>query len=154
MGKFYASLLTIRFSFSSVQQLAHQELVSKPYVGCLTEKNLISDRELIYSFDCKTVQASELHEILKMNYYRVNRTGILHGFVLWFDVVFEGKNNVVLATGPADEPTHWKQTTILLPQAFEVEPGTAIPVSISITADDEVNHRHYTLSLEFADDDE
>jgi 2-polyprenyl-3-methyl-5-hydroxy-6-metoxy-1,4-benzoquinol methylase len=144
------------FNFSYFVEQAATDLLAKPYVDNLDPKNILSKPILISEIDCKIVKTSELHSIQRWGKYQVQKAGVLHGFALWFDVEFDtddGKGQkVVLSTGPMDEPTHWKQTVILLPQTFEVTPGIEIPVHISINSDEGGNHRHYELSIEFGDE--
>jgi len=49
---------------------------------------------------------------------RIMRNDKIHGFVSWFDCIFEDPNHpekrVVLSTNPGKHGTHWKQTTFYM----------------------------------------
>jgi len=63
------------------------------------------------------------------------------------------ENSVVtLATGPEDQPTHWKQTVIFLPQTCLVEAGLEMYCVIKMVQDTG-NKRHYNITLELTDGD-
>ncbi|KAL0481919.1 protein arginine N-methyltransferase [Acrasis kona] len=128
-------------------------LLSKPYVGIVKQNRLLSKPVHIHSIDCNKISISDLQTLTNSSVYQVCKVGVLHGFCLWFDVIFSstlGGETVVLHTGPDHPETHWKQTVILLPQSFDVSEEDAIPVTITMDSSQD-NHRHYELSLEFGE---
>lgn len=51
----------------------------------------------------------------------MSKTAILHGYALYFDAYFTGKDyTVVLHTGPDHPATHWYQTRLLIPEPLGV----------------------------------
>lgn len=60
----------------------------------------------------------------------------------------------MLSTSPKADPTHWKQTVIVLPEeACEVvEVGSPLAISLSLKKNEEYNRR-YDLQLEVLDAD-
>ena len=79
----------------------------------------------------------------------IKKTGILHGFLGWFDTFFTNDSRVVpslllqntqagkgqeelkngevaFTTGPHGPPTHWKQTLFLLKEFIDVKEGCAL----------------------------
>ena len=132
--------------FSPIAPLATEKLLSKPYIDIIQSEQLLSDRVLVKHVDIKTVTVEELHCIFSQVVFPIKSDGILQGFCIWFDVVFEGsEETVVLDTAPGLPGTHWKQTILLLPEHFEINEGIELPAMITIAADSD-NHRHYNLS--------
>jgi len=42
--------------------------------------------------------------------HKISKTGIIHGYGLYFDAIFEGslaQNKVILSTAPQAQATHW-----------------------------------------------
>lgn len=59
--------------------------------------------------------------------FGLNRAGILNGFCLWFEVVFnEAGSRPVLSTAPWLPPTHWAQALWILPLDIDVGPGDEV----------------------------
>ncbi|KAH8607276.1 hypothetical protein ERJ75_001455000 [Trypanosoma vivax] len=76
---------------------------------------------------------------------------VVDGFTLWFDVAC---GDTRLSTSPLHPPTHWKQTTVLLPAAAREErlvafssSDTEMSVEVHLTATDE-SLRCYTIDFE------
>ncbi|KEG10748.1 arginine N-methyltransferase, type I [Trypanosoma grayi] len=76
---------------------------------------------------------------------------VVDGFTLWFDVSFR---DAVLSTSPRCPPTHWKQTTILLPASVRAEElveftstDVTLDVEVRLVATDDLQ-RCYTIELE------
>lgn len=137
--------------FSPIAPYATEKLLSKPYIDHLEAEQLLSDRVLLKKIDIKTVTIAELHSIRSQATFTIKKSGILQGFCIWFDVVFEGsEETVVLDTAPGIPSTHWKQTVLLLPEHFEISEGLELPAVFSIESDSH-NHRHYHLSVELGD---
>ncbi|GET87356.1 hypothetical protein, conserved [Leishmania tarentolae] len=73
------------------------------------------------------------------------------GFTLWFQVSYR---DVVLDTSPFAPPTHWKQTTVLLPREFRDDKTVSfhrldeqLEVTLRLTAEDPVQ-RCYRIEFE------
>lgn len=76
----------------------------------------------------------------------------IDGFVLWFDVRYR---DVVLDTSPTSAPTHWKQTSVLLPAEAREEKLVTLaalqsdPLDIKFTLRmSEPGSRYYTIEFE------
>lgn len=108
-------------NYSVMQRVYRSLLLEKPVVECIKNEQLIDDEKILDSFDLKTVTMEELESIQDYDLkFTASRDCQLHGFALWFDVVFVTDDDVVtLSTSPASEDTHWKQTIALLPQALD-----------------------------------
>jgi predicted RNA methylase len=140
--------------FSIISSIEAEKLLSKPYISAIKADQLLSDRVLIKEIDIKTVRKEELHHIFTQTTFLTTREAIMQGICIWFDVVFTGSNElIVLDTAPGLPDTHWKQTIILLPEHFQIQPGLEIPASIEISIDSS-NHRHYNLSVQIGNEQE
>ena len=73
--------------------------------------------------DFTTITIEELKDI-EINFdHKISKTGILHGYSLYFDAYFIGsdpRNKVVLSTAPENPATHWYQTRILMREPLGV----------------------------------
>mmetsp|Transcript_10967 Transcript_10967/g.14825 ORF Transcript_10967/g.14825 Transcript_10967/m.14825 type:complete len:81 (+) Transcript_10967:989-1231(+) len=66
------------------------------------------------------------------------KTGILHGYALYFDAYFTGKDyTVVLHTGPEHAATHWYQTRLLIPEPLGVNRNQFITAKLTMDANNE-----------------
>ena len=64
-------------------------------------------------------------------YMKVTRKDYVTALIAYFDVTFtHGRERVVLATGPEDPATHWKQVLFHLQEAFTAEEGDTIEGTI------------------------
>ncbi|GFS15026.1 protein arginine N-methyltransferase 1 [Elysia marginata] len=61
---------------------------------------------------------------------------------------------VSLRTGPRDEPTHWKQTVIFLPQTIAVSADTNLASRVTMSQDTSNNKRHYNITVALTGDDD
>ena len=115
----------------------------------LTADQVLGPAAPIFTLDLATVALSELSGWMATIEFSVDRAGSFHGIAAYFDVGFLD-NAVTLSTSPAAPPTHWKQTTLLLPtpDGFQVQEGVEIEVVISLLrlAD---NPRGYSITMAF-----
>jgi type I protein arginine methyltransferase len=59
--------------------------------------------------------------------HRIETTGLIHGYALYFDAIFKGSQNyVTLQTGPTAPATHWYQTRLLLKEPLAVNKGQLV----------------------------
>ena len=91
----------------------------------LEEASLLSNPVTVGdTLDLRWVQREEIVKIEDRKFVSIKKDGNFHGLALWFDVmfdpiVFEDEyaspfSRVELRTGPADTPTHWKQTVLVI----------------------------------------
>lgn len=108
--------------------LGRQRTLCEPEITCLKPEQLLSEPQVVASFDLRQVQPEELVTVSKRSFVSVTRDGIWQGIALWFDTQFAPRrdggesvleNELELKTGPFDEPTHWKQTVLVLPKGEE-----------------------------------
>lgn len=65
----------------------------------------------------------------------MNKTALLHGYMLYFDAYFDGDDKkFVLNTGPDHPPTHWYSIRLLLEEPIGVNRTQTIPGSLTMRA--------------------
>lgn len=83
------------------------------------------------------------------------KPGKYQGICLWFACNFPSSLNepVTLSTEPGEPETHWKQTTIVLPNSIDVEPGTPIAYEICLNRAQN-SERRYDIQVTMLDPEE
>ena len=71
-----------------------------------------------------------------------SKEGKYQGLSLWFDVEFP--DGSVLSTDPREEPTHWKQTVIVLPTSIEVSEKEPVAFDLKLHRNS-TNPRRYNV---------
>eukprot|EP00088_Acartia_fossae_P015878 TRINITY_DN1880_c0_g1_i1.p1 TRINITY_DN1880_c0_g1~~TRINITY_DN1880_c0_g1_i1.p1 ORF type:complete len:413 (-),score=82.42 TRINITY_DN1880_c0_g1_i1:66-1304(-) len=132
-----------------------------PEVLVLKESQLLSEPCVFTEYDLRWVQLDEVKSIRDRKFASITRDGKFHGVALWFSCDFkpvfydeemaEKVRPVTLDTGPNAEPTHWKQTVIVVPRNdSEVEKDEIVGWEISMDQSED-NPRHYQLGLSLLD---
>lgn len=75
---------------------------------------------MIKSFDLNTVTVEETMSFSSQFELMSERETSISGIVGFFDTTFDLPNKILLTTDPREEPTHWKQTTFLLPEPIKM----------------------------------
>lgn len=130
----------------------------KPEVMVLSAENLLHEGIVMSWLDLNEVTIEDLNELIFNEVIVVQRSGRYQGICIWFDVDFPTNNDgttVTLSTAPSFEPTHWKQTIILLPDQYQeyVEANEAIAFSLNMKRNEE-NPRQYKLEVTIMDPNE
>ena len=146
------------FDLSGLLPLAMVRALSQPCIRVLEPSQLMSAPELVASIDCRTVKPEDLLNLEANLEFKATKEGILHGMALWFTVDFVTPQGTErLSTGPEADATHWKQTTILFPQAFSVTQDLAIFSQVLLVPNEE-NPRRYNVTVDIdnpqGDDDD
>lgn len=79
------------------------------------------------------------------------KSGKYQGFAIWFDVEFPDGSE--LSTAPDQEPTHWKQTVIVLPTSLEVEEKEPVAFELKLNRNNS-NPRRYNVAFTMLDAEE
>lgn len=155
MDQFYAKKFDFwknvyGFNFSSIIPYVQQSELGLPKVKVIQTSQLLSEPYLTQVLDLKTVQKKDLEKMTTKFICNVNKDGLMHGLCIWFEVGFtpldQKDNQVILSTSPSSPKTHWKQTTILFPEGYEITAGTPVPGKLFFAKDEE-NKRRYNLSV-------
>jgi len=145
------------FNFSSVIPLMKEKSIQQqPLITIVKPEQLLSQPIVIKDIDLHTVVSEELRFVQYPFEFQATKSGSLHGFCCWFEVIFEGNTEdetVILSTSPDKEETHWKQTVFMLPDELKVEPGSTVSGIITL-ATDTTNPRHYNVSIEIPEEKE
>jgi 2-polyprenyl-3-methyl-5-hydroxy-6-metoxy-1,4-benzoquinol methylase len=134
--------------FSIVSGIEIRNAIGVPQIDCFSANELLSNPVTVVSLDLCTIPASFLrsHEICRVPVsLEITKPGKFAGLLFWFDCGFGP--NVNLSTSPRDEPTHWKQTGILLGCSSPVEPDMKLDLQIILTRDDPES-RQISISVE------
>ncbi|EFC46475.1 predicted protein [Naegleria gruberi] len=145
------------FDMSAIMSMAMYEISLKPKVDIISPSQLLLKNPIVVKeLDLGKITVDDLKyidcecHITLDNITDEEAQTHVHGFCVWFDVVFE-PNKVILSTSPAAPPTHWKQTIIMLPQAMTIPASKKIPKTTLVMTPSDENPRHYDLSLDIPD---
>ncbi|KAG5482280.1 hypothetical protein LSCM4_05533 [Leishmania orientalis] len=145
----------------------HQRIeATSPLVDIMPPRSLLHDGVVFWEGCFDTLTVAELASIVAARTFdfatssatATAKTSLgesgrftVDGLTLWFQVSY---GDAVLDTSPLAPPTHWKQTTVLLPRAFRDEETVSfcnlhepLEVSLRLTADD-LAQRCYKIEYE------
>lgn len=128
----------------------------KPEIMLVPANDLLHDGSVIAWYDLNTVTTDDLNEVAFKEVIVAQRNGRYQGVCLWFEVTFPENDMgdaITLSTAPAAEPTHWKQTVILLPdqQQEDIEINDAMALELNMKRTDEESLRRYNLEVHILD---
>lgn len=130
----------------------------KPEIMVVPAENLLHEGTAMAWFDLNEVNLNDLNEFVFNEVTVVQREGRYQGICIWFDVTFPTNDDgetVTLSTAPSAEPTHWKQTVILLPDQYQEHVEANEPVAFNLTIKrNEENQRQYKLEVTILDPNE
>uniref|UniRef100_A0A9J7Z3W3 Protein arginine N-methyltransferase 2 n=1 Tax=Cyprinus carpio carpio TaxID=630221 RepID=A0A9J7Z3W3_CYPCA len=137
--------------FSYLQSLAQKEFLSKPtFSHHLLPEDCLSTPADVITLDMVTIQVSDLERLNGGFSFNVEKSGIFHGFTVWFSAHFQSLEedgpSLELNTGPFSEITHWKQTLFMLDAPVTVEEGDIIVGSICLQRNP-VWRRHLSITF-------
>lgn len=136
------------FDLSGLMPLALVRALSQPCIRVLDSSQLMSTPELVASIDCRTIKPEDLNHFEADLEFKASKEGTFHGMALWFTVDFVTPQGTErLSTGPEAKATHWKQTTILFPQAFSVTQDLTIASQVVLVPNEE-NPRRYNVTVD------
>ena len=141
------------FDFAPVVPHIKHKVLSSPQIEVITKDQCLADPEEVLHIDLKYVESEEICNVMNHSRFNLSKNGLLHGLACWFDVEFEGDKPCLLSTGPNSEPTHWKQTVVLLPDALLVNRGDELQCKFLL--EQSAHHpRRYNISIEIPEDDD
>lgn len=108
--------------FSPMRAVAECSVISERFFGA----NLIASPAKVASYD---LAGGTLADFSAEVEFPAGRAGDAHGFAGWFSA--ELSPDISISTGPADSPTHWKQSFFPLHEPFALLPGDSIKLRIS-----------------------
>ncbi|XP_033228521.1 protein arginine N-methyltransferase 6 isoform X2 [Belonocnema kinseyi] len=128
----------------------HRRLKSlKPEVSIVSGHDLLSDSKLLAWLDLSDTTLEDLNSLGGENSMAIcKKDGRYQGVCIWFAVEFP--NGSELSTAPLSEPTHWKQTVVVLPNDIEVTKNEPIAFKLSINRD-KSKPRRYNMELTMLD---
>ncbi|KAJ6648288.1 putative protein arginine N-methyltransferase 6.1 [Pseudolycoriella hygida] len=132
----------------------------KPEILLIGEKDLRHDGTVMAWLDLKEVSADDIDEINFKEVIVTSFPGEYQGVCIWFECEFPADEfgaSIVLTTSPFAQPTHWKQTVIVLPdnargQCYLSEKE---PVAFSLKLQrNPLNQRQYNIEMTLIDVEE
>lgn len=138
---FFESVLG--FDMSNLAAVSAQQVLSQPLITDLTPEQLLAKPAEVAVINCETAGIDELQEALGGGLgFACTRSGVCHGFALWFEVEFprcdEAAPPVKLSTAPGEPKTHWQQTVVFLPEMLLATAGqTRLDCSLMLLKDPE-----------------
>ena len=136
------------FNFEDLKALLWQERLKAPMCENISEKSLLSKPISIINWNLNHIEVNETKTFSQVIKFPVTSMGVVHGVGMWFSVSFSSADfNIELNTGPANPSTHWKQTTVFLPQFTHVQVGDYLLFDIEMTQSEE-NPRWYNINVE------
>lgn len=128
----------------------------KPEIMIVPPSDLLHNGSVVAWYDLNTVTTADLNEVEFSEVIVAQKDGRYQGVCLWFDVSFPENDDgevVTLSTAPTSEPTHWKQTVILLPdqQQEDIEQNDAIAFKLSMKRAGDESLRRYYLEVYILD---
>ena len=115
----------------------------------IPESDILSEGKLLVWLDLNTVTTEELHYLGGEESVLIcTKDGKYQGFAVWFDVEFP--DGSLLSTAPTAEPTHWKQTVIVLPSSIEVNEKEPVAFELKLDRNSE-NPRRYNVAFTMLD---
>ncbi|PKA45872.1 putative protein arginine N-methyltransferase 6 [Apostasia shenzhenica] len=161
---------------SAMLPLAKQCAFEEPCVETITGENVLTWPSVVMNVDCYTVLVEELASVSAKYKFTSMMQAPLHGFAFWFDVEFDGPQNIhsnehlqplrsfssdivlhdpnkskaiVLSTAPEDDPTHWQQTLIYFYDPIEVKQDQVVEGCITLSQSKE-NARFLNIRLQYS----
>lgn len=127
----------------------------KPEIMVLRPEDLLHEGVVMAWFDLNEVTLDDLNEFIFNEVIVVQTPGRYQGICLWFEVTFptnDDGDTVTLSTAPSAEPTHWKQTIILLPDQYQeaIEPHEPVAFNLLMKRNEE-NQRLYKIEVTILD---
>lgn len=123
-------------------------VLMEPVVDTAPEQGIVTDDSILADFDLNKVTTEELTFEASWSLTPLESTE-LNGFIVWFDVSFEGPEaTVILSTSPFEPSTHWAQTIFYLEEPIHVDVDVPIKGTFAIQPNDK-NHRDQDVMLTY-----
>ncbi|XP_076119800.1 protein arginine N-methyltransferase 2 [Alosa pseudoharengus] len=140
--------------FSCLQPVAKKEFFSKPkFSHQIRPEDCLCTPSDVITLDMHTLQVGDLEKLKGEFCFKVEKTGVFHGFTAWFSVGFHGLERdgptMILDTGPHSEPTHWKQTLFMLDTPTTVHTGDCISGTV-VFQRNPIWRRHLTITFKWS----
>ncbi|XP_012280299.1 protein arginine N-methyltransferase 6 isoform X2 [Orussus abietinus] len=121
----------------------------KPEILPVNQEDLLAEGKLLVWLDLHSVTHDELDTLAGVDtVITCNKNGKYQGVCIWFTVEFP--NGHEFSTSPMNQPTHWKQTVIVLPESNAVEKDEPIAFKLQLKKNS-ATLKWYKLELDLLD---
>lgn len=134
------------FDFQPIKEWALLEVL----VDTVPVERVVTSDAVIAEFDLNRVKAEEL--IVDTDFaLRAEKESMVHAFVLWFDVTFDGpEKRVTLSTSPFETATHWSQSIFYLETPQHIDAGDVVKGHIEMRPNDKnVRDQDFVITYTF-----
>ncbi|ORX65500.1 S-adenosyl-L-methionine-dependent methyltransferase [Anaeromyces robustus] len=127
-----------------------KEYILDGQVAVLKPESIISDEVKVKSWDLNKASIEDLSFTSEFK-FTCSKNARVHGICGYFDITFRNPKestfeDVYFSTSLLCKPTHWKQCTFILENAFNVQQGEIIQGTITVTRLKR-NHRDLKVDL-------
>ena len=123
---------------SCLHQKAFQQKFQQPILDTYDPVKSLSATPYKIEFDFESCTIDDLKTVHLEFEHQMNKTAILHGYAIWFDAHFTGRDfQITLHTGPEHPATHWYQTRLLIPEPLGVNKNQKILAKLKMDANNE-----------------
>ncbi|RZB39603.1 protein arginine N-methyltransferase 6 [Asbolus verrucosus] len=131
------------------------EAAHRPITAPVAPEDVLADPEIVVWIDLREVTSEDVSSVKIRHVAVANRPGKYQGICLWFTCTFPSfsAEPVSLSTAPEEPETHWKQTTIVLPNELQVEERAPIAYELTLARSSE-SARRYNIEVAMLDPDE
>lgn len=142
-------------SMKAFAEKLRSDAAKKPLTESVNAEHLLADSEVVCWVDLREVTHDDTKSYSLKQLAVSTKIGKYQGICLWFACNFPSLSGepVTLSTEPSEPETHWKQTTIVLPNSIGVEPGTPIAYEICLNRAQD-SSRRYDIQLTMLDPEE
>ncbi|XP_022920816.2 protein arginine N-methyltransferase 6 [Onthophagus taurus] len=142
-------------SMKSFSTKLRAQASQKPDTSIVKPDQILGDPEVVLWIDLREVTIEDLDCIKAQHIAVANKEGRYQGICIWFTCMFPSSSTepVILSTDPDEIPTHWKQTTVVLPSEALVEKSEPMAYELLLVRSTS-NERHYTIEVVMLDPEE
>ncbi|XP_011502659.1 PREDICTED: protein arginine N-methyltransferase 6, partial [Ceratosolen solmsi marchali] len=136
-------------SMKCIAQNYRQTKSLKPEILYVPKKDILVEDKLLIWLDLNNTTLEELNSLGGEQTVLVcSKNGKYQGFCIWFDVEFP--DGSLLSTSSKVEPTHWKQTVIVLPHSIHLNKKDPVAFTLNINKSSS-NPRWYNIIFTMLD---
>lgn len=132
-------------NMTCLKEEAQKEKFRQPIIDVYDPLIHIAETSCEKTFDFMKIKCEELLNFEVDLNFTISKATLMHGISCWFDAYFNGSSQkITLSTSPYNNPTHWYQVRLLLPEPLAINKGCRIKGKITFQAN---NLQSYYINL-------